>query len=164
MSLLPRLPRLSLFAALLALAPLAHAGVLTVGPAGSGAQFTEIQAAIDAALDDDVILVKPGTYARIVVDKPLRILGDGTGAVRIDAPFFGVRIRGIASGEEAVLSGVEILPSASPMLLVSDCPGTVVLQDLDLSSVGAGRTGLGVSNCARMLLLDSRIVAEGAGP
>lgn len=61
----------------LALAPLSGAGTLTVGPAGSGAQFTQIQAAVDAALPDDVILVKPGTYARIDVNKPLRILGDG---------------------------------------------------------------------------------------
>src|SRR6185436_16079297 len=106
MSLLPRLPRASLLAALLALAPLAHAGILTVGPAGSGAQFTEIQAAVDAALDDDVILVRPGTYAAVVVDKPLRILGDGTGVVRIDAAAFGVTARGIASGEELVLSGI----------------------------------------------------------
>src|SRR4029077_15088541 len=84
---------------LLAIAPLSRAGILTVGPAGSGAQFTQIQAAVNAAYDDDVILVQPGTYPGSVVGTPLRILGDGTGVVRIaDAPPC-VTVRGIGAPE-----------------------------------------------------------------
>jgi hypothetical protein len=141
-------------------APLAAAGTLTVGPAGSGAQFTQIQAAIDAALDDDVILVKPGTYASIVVDKPLRILGDGTGTVRIQASggAIPVQISGIATLEELVLSGMEaVSPDEIPaqVILVQSCPGTVVLQDVVVPRTNI--IGVLVESCGRVLVLDSRI-------
>ncbi|MEW6745434.1 MAG: hypothetical protein AB1486_22000, partial [Planctomycetota bacterium] len=43
---------------------------------GSG-DFTEIQPAIDAAQAGDLILVKPGTYASIVVNKAVTIVGSG---------------------------------------------------------------------------------------
>src|SRR5262245_37256200 len=150
----------SLLAATLlaAIAPLTTAGILTVGPAGSGAQFTEIQAAVDAALDDDVILVRPGTYQAIVVSKPLRILGDGTGVVRIQgrAPQFGAWIRDIAAGKELVLSGVEV-SNNTDLVLLQDCAGTVVFSDV--RALGADFMGGGVSivNCARAVLLDSQI-------
>ena len=139
------------------LAPSLAAGILTVGPAGSGAQFTEIQAAVDAALDGDVILVRPGTYAAIVVEKPLRILGDGTGTVRIEAPTeSAVSIRGIAASEELVLSGVEAVSNRT-VIHVQDCPGTVVLQGLVVSL--ASDTGIELEDCGRALVLDSRIQA-----
>ena len=135
--------------------PLATAGTLTVGPAGSGAQFTEIQAAIDAAVDDDVILVKPGTYASIVVDEPLRILGDGTGTVRIQAPggTFPVRIRDIGAGKDAVVSGFE-----SSGIQLENCAGTVVLHDLAIPHFGEVQA----ENCGRVLILDCRI--QGGNP
>src|SRR5262249_20634010 len=120
----------------IALAPLSAGGVLTVGPAGSGAQFTEIQAAVDAALANDVILVQPGNYQRVVVEKPVRILGDGTGVVRITGSPTSVTVRNIAAGAELVLSGMELAPtgfSGSELLLVQSCPGTVLLQDLNVA-------------------------------
>src|SRR5262245_7990594 len=92
----------------LALAPLSSAGILTVGPAGSGAQFTQIQAAINAALADDVILVQPGTYQRITVTKPLRILGTAPGVIIDGGVGTAVIGRGIAAGTEFVLSGVDV--------------------------------------------------------
>lgn len=149
---------------LIALAPLSRAGVLTVGPDGSGAQFTEIQAAIDAALDDDVILVRPGTYAPILVHKPLRILGDGTGSVVID----GVRDSGVAvlalgAGQEFVLSGVTV--RAFPFLFfqsaifLSNNQGTVVLHDVLVDQTPT--VGLEAENCARVLVLDCRILDAG---
>jgi hypothetical protein len=61
---------------LLAAAP-AFGGVIVVDPGGGGA-FTELQAAIDAAVDGDVIVVAGGCYRGIVVDKPLSIVGTGT--------------------------------------------------------------------------------------
>jgi len=73
------LPRVSLALALLS--TVAAAGVLTVGPVGSGAQFTQIQAAVNAAHEDDVLLVRAGTYQRVTVDKPLRILGVEPGVI-----------------------------------------------------------------------------------
>jgi hypothetical protein len=143
---------------LTAVASFAAADILTVGPAGSGAQFTQIQAAVTAASDDDVILVKPGSYDGIVVDKPLRILGDGTGNVNVASSV----IRDIGAGEEVVLSGVrpQSFPSSTSILL-SDCAGTVVLQDVFINEPTQSATGVRVTNCRRALLLDSHILQTG---
>jgi hypothetical protein len=146
---------------------------LTVGPAGSGAQFTEIQAAIDAAQDDDVILVQPGTYQKIDVARPLRILGDGTGSVTVAAgvivvPGFGlgVTVSGIRAGEDLVLSGIDVLGNGDPtdtdQVLIRDCQGTVILQDMVVQA-GASDTGLEVERCSRVMVLDSRITGGSDG-
>src|SRR5262245_664405 len=150
--------------ALVALAQLSAADILTVGPAGSGAQFTQIQAAIDAALDDDVILVKPGTYQKITVAKPLRILGDGTGIVQISGSGSGVLVQDIARGEELVLSGVRVQTAGfppQPVIRVQDCPGRVVLQDVILPIVDPEKIGVQIESCARAVLLDVQIAGAG---
>src|SRR5262245_18773103 len=129
---------------LTAVASVAAADILTVGPAGSGAQFTQIQAAIDVAADDDVILVKAGVYDRIVVDKPLRILGDGTGNALVASSL----VRDIEVGEEVVLSGLQLLDTLlqSPVA-VRDCTGTVFLHDVFVNGTSFG-PGVRVENCA----------------
>jgi len=147
--------------ALLTLAVPAAANILTVGPAGSGAQFTEIQAAVDAALEDDVILVKPGTYQRIAVDKPLRILGDGTGTVRISGSAPAVTIHDIGAGAELALSAVEVVATSDgSVILLQNCPGTVVLQDVNVPDTLVFEAGVQVESCVRALLLDSRVTAS----
>jgi hypothetical protein len=132
--------------ALVALVPLCAADILTVGPAGSGAQFSQIQAAVDAAHDDDVILVQPGDYQDVVVDKPLRILGDA-GSVGVGV----VTVRDIGAGKELVLSGVYLF-----LVLLQNCPGTVVLQDIDAQTPASN--AVQVENCARAVLLDSLVI------
>ncbi len=49
------------------IAACAHAGTLIVATDGSG-DYTDIQSALDAARDGDIVVVKPGTY---IVDAPL---------------------------------------------------------------------------------------------
>ena len=164
---LSRLVRVAL--ALVAIGPLSAAGILTVGPPGSGAQFTQIQAAVNAALDDDVILVQPGTYQRIVVDKPLRILGVAPGVV-IDAGFdnSAVIVRGIAAAKEFVLSGVSARSlrflARLPAIQLENSPGTLALQDVVIRydpRDSNATIGVQLENCARVLLLDSRILEAG---
>jgi hypothetical protein len=140
-----------------ALASFASAGILTVGPAGSGAQYTQIQSAIDAAQTGDVILVGPGTYAAIDVAKALRILGDGTGPVRIASIGAGVVAHDVGAGQELVLSGLEVQGESAALVRVADCAGTVVLQGLTLLDRGFEVLGVELDRCARVLLLDSRI-------
>jgi hypothetical protein len=60
----------------LALAGTSSAGVIVVDAAGGGS-FTQIQPAIDAAVDGDTILVKPGHYTAFsIVGKGLTVVGD----------------------------------------------------------------------------------------
>jgi hypothetical protein len=146
--------------ALFVLAPASLANVLTVGPAGSGAQFTEIQAAVDAAQAGDVILVQPGTYGAITVfQKPLRILGDGTGTVTVAGAGFAAHVGGLLANEELVLSGLRLqsIGSLLPVVRVENSAGTVVLHDLELPLTGFGVPGLLVVDCPRVLVLDSLV-------
>src|SRR5262245_13660615 len=144
-----------LASALVALEPLCAADILTVGPAGSGAQFTEIQAAVDAAHDHDVILVQAGSYQGILVDKQLRILGDGSGRVHLIGD---VIVRDIGVCEELVLSGVGLGLDLSSAHL-QNCPGTVVFQDVAAQSLCS--TALQIESCARVVLLDSSVFGIG---
>jgi hypothetical protein len=145
--------------ALLALAASSAADVLTVGPAGSGAAFPTIQAAVDAAAADDVVLVRPGSYAGFVLAKPLRILGDGTGTVSVEASL----VEDVGAGREVVVASLWLrmnpFTQALP-LRVEDCAGTVVVNDVTVS--GTDRlAGLRLERCARVVVLDSRILRAG---
>ncbi|HEX6885389.1 MAG TPA: hypothetical protein VF530_18585 [Planctomycetota bacterium] len=145
--------------ALVLLAPLAAATDWTVGPSGSGAQFSEIQPAIDAARPGDVIRVQAGTYARFVIRKPLRILADGGGPAVVAGLDFAVYVHDLRIGNELVLSGLTLRATGSlvPVLSVVDSLGTVVLHDLDLPLAETTRPGLEVRDCARVFLLASRV-------
>lgn len=121
----------------------ARADVWTVNWAG-GAHFTDIQPAIQAAADGDVIVVAPGDYGAIqVIDKDLRILGAGAQRPRTGA----VSITNLASSRVVVLAGLDIrapLPAGPPWeaLSILNCAGPVRVQGCD--ALGADGTGVGV--------------------
>lgn len=85
-------------------APLASAGVLVVDANGPG-PYTQIQAAVSAASDGDVLLVKTGDYARVeIVDKELAIVADVGATVRVG----GMRVMNVAATRTVLLSGLVI--------------------------------------------------------
>lgn len=89
----------------LALTAPAALAQLTVGPAGSGAQFTQIADAIAAASPNATVEVAPGTYEPFVVDKPLTVLGAPTlYPVSIFSPQPPIVVQGTAAhGGAAIL-------------------------------------------------------------
>ena len=145
---------LTLAAALLAvtsLAPLAAAQI-TVGPAGSGFQFTEIQDAIDFAPPNSIILVYPGDYSKpLYIDKSLTIIGDTINAWTPTmlqsagtAPTAMVEITGIDSLEEVRITGLRFKenPISTHALYIHDCEGRVVVNDIESApQVGPFFTG-----------------------
>lgn len=100
--------RLAAVALLSLLSPTATAGVRVVDIAG-GAPYTSIQAAVNAAVDGDVILVKrTGNYAGFTIDnKALSIVGDSAAAqVRVNG---AVNVTNVTATRSVVLANFDIV-------------------------------------------------------
>jgi len=141
----------------------AHAGVLLVGPPGSGAPYTQIQPAVDAAQPGDTVHVLPGSYREFVVTKPVRVLGAGSALVSIDAVdhVTAVAVIGVPAGTEAVISGMQVHafePYSGAASVLQGNAGTVVLHDLEFEDVD-NRTAILVEDSARVVLEAANIRA-----
>ena len=134
--------KLGLLLTLLIVAP-AQADVLVVDDDG-GADHTEIRAAVLAAQDGDLILVRAGTYERVVVDgKELSIVGleDGvviTGDYPAEAP---LEIRNLAASQHVLVSRLQATNQSKNYvgLIVTANDGPVVLEDLTLFSTASAQ-------------------------
>ena len=93
----------ALLAAVAVLSSSSLADVIVVD-AGGGGDFVTIQAAVDAAVDGDTILVKPGAYAGFTAtNKALSIVGDTMSTVHVGG---GVRVLNLSAGKAFLLQNV----------------------------------------------------------
>jgi hypothetical protein len=131
-----------------ALAPTLFAGnQLVVGPPGT-APFSQIESAVQAASDGDVIVVKPGTYAPFYLDdKAITIVAaSGPGSVTI---LGGSRVVFLSPGKTVVLSHLRFQGTAQSFLLaghglsVLQNQGSVRIESCELR--GAGQPAGGCS-------------------
>jgi hypothetical protein len=117
----------ALLAALACATPAVAQVTWTVDDSG-GADFVQIQDAIDAAADGDVILVEPGDYASFaIVDKGLVLTGTTpTAMVRVSSHS---EVRDLAAGKLVELTGFRFgepaLIGGAAALVVQDCTGSV---------------------------------------
>ncbi len=135
--------KIALRAALLALStPLpAFAGVLIVDPGGAQG-YAHIQAAIDAAEDGDVILVRSGDYGGFTLhQRSLAVLADVNAKVKVtgsvivtDTPQDGVVLLG---GLELQGQNWTAGPAGQVALWIADCPGFVRVESCTITG-GAG--------------------------
>ena len=74
---------------------------------GPGVDFTQPQAAVDAAADGDAILIRDGTYGGIAIDgKGLIVCGDPAGTVILsDAQ---IKVTNLAAGQTVLLQRLEV--------------------------------------------------------
>lgn len=178
---------------LLVLAAPVRSEVHTVGPPGSGADFTTIQAAVDAAADGDTVLVAAGDYTGFSVQKPVLVLGAGSEKTKVTSLYpvgTGVSVAGIPAHKVAVVAGMALdaIPKAfiGTGIALLPAEGTVVLHDLktlsedfgQLEATGSGRLVLSrlalTSNgspgaslkgySSRIWLVDSRLTKSMAVP
>lgn len=110
----------------------AAADVLVVQP-GNPQAYPQIQAAVDAAVDGDVVLVKSGDYTTFqIVDEAITVVADTGAVVRVAG---AVRVRGLAAARSVVLSGLEVTGEFNAFdaqrhgLLVRNCGGSVRVID-----------------------------------
>ena len=107
--------------------------VLVVDGSGGPGKFASIQAAVDAAVDGDVVLVKPAPspYLPFTVDgKWLSIAADG-GTADVFPP---VVVQNVASTQSVTLQGLRIrsVQAAGFFLNIVDCAGPVLVQDCEI--------------------------------
>ncbi|MCB9897932.1 MAG: hypothetical protein H6825_08010 [Planctomycetes bacterium] len=112
----------------------ALAGVITVAPNG-GADFTQIDAAVGAASDGDVLLVSPGSYFGFTIDgKSLHVVADGTG-IFVDGH---VVVRNLQGGQRVALDGLDIQPpftdifTQGPAMRVEHAFGSVRIERCEI--------------------------------
>jgi hypothetical protein len=124
----------SLTSILAASAAVAHADVRVVAP--TGAPFTEIQAAVDAANDGDVVLVKAGTYASFVIrNQEVAVIADTGHVVLVDG---AIRVSGVGATRSVLIVGLKATgresPSASTRhgLFARNCAGSLRIVGCEL--------------------------------
>jgi hypothetical protein len=110
--------------------------VLLVTQDGTG--FSSVQAAVNAAADGDVILIRPGAYVTaFITNKSLTLARDGGESG--SALLHHVTISNLAAGKKVVLRGLTIQgahPFSPEGTAVSafDVAGSVVIEDCELRS------------------------------
>jgi len=115
------------------LATAAAADVLTVAP--SGADLSEVQAAVDAAAAGDLVLVAAGDYAAVTFPAhSLTVTADAGAAVELN----GLALPSLAPDATLVLRGLDVLDAEGVALAVADLQGTLVVDDCTLVGADAG--------------------------
>lgn len=117
--------------ALCLLASTAQASVWTVDD-DPGADFTDIQAAIDGASPGDVIRVEPGSYSPFSLGFGLTILASDPSGAAVSVSGSSLVV-GVAGNQTAVLSGLEL-----DQLEVGGCAAPVLLDSLELHHLSVG--------------------------
>jgi hypothetical protein len=152
---------------LLALAAPVRSEVHTVGPPGSGADFTTIQAAVDAAAAGDTVLVAAGDYTGFSMEKPILVLGAGSEKTKVTSLYpvgTGVSVAGIPAEKVAVVAGMSF--DATPGAFIGSgiallpAEGTVVLHDLKTLSEDFGQ--LEATGSARLVLSHLALTSSGS--
>lgn len=126
----------------------ALANVLNVAP--SGATYNSIQAAVNAAATDDVILVGPGTYAGAVTvsGKSLTICGKVGGTVLITGT---TTVTNLTANQRVVLSGLrgtapltsQVGGDAGVGLLITNNAGSVRVESCTFTGANGWGDGSG---------------------
>jgi hypothetical protein len=92
---------------------------------GSGADFNDIQPAIDAASPGDIILVRPGTYNAFTLAKGVVVRASDQQIQLVGTEV--INVTGIGSGERGAISGFKC-----KQMFVTSVSGELVLESLDV--------------------------------
>src|SRR5262245_47179671 len=108
---------------------------------GAGADFAEIQPAIDAAQDGDVILVRPGNYRAFTCSKGVMVAASSTPFVIVDDTQDPV-IQDVPAGKIVGVSGLAL---DVRQLKIVRCQGEVVVGNVSANGLFNGH--LDIRSC-----------------
>ena len=108
--------------------PTAHLTAEVIDVRGPSPDHPEIDAAIIAASDGDVIRIWPGDYQPFWIDdRSLTLVSaDDTGSVMVNGTF---RVMNLGAGRSVEISGISSTSPAARGLVVSDCQGSVRFRE-----------------------------------
>lgn len=115
----------------------ARAGNVLVVDAGGGGSFTQIQPAVDAAVDGDTILVKTGTYPGFRIDdKSLSVVVDSSASVSVGQ---SVAVNDLGASRSVLLAGFQIQGNSyGAALLAQNDRGSLRVEDCTLVAMSNG--------------------------
>ncbi|MAE45714.1 MAG: hypothetical protein CMJ86_02370 [Planctomycetes bacterium] len=162
----PRQYQLAL-AALAFLSPLASADVFNVR--GPQPDFTEIQPAVAAAQDGDVVRIWPGSYQAFWIDdEALTLVAALPGAGVVVSGTY--RVMNLAASRSVLISGVRASGSDGIALVVSDCQGSVRIRNSTfvggIESGGYpwnGFPGALIANCEDVMMVNCSCTGGSSG-
>ncbi len=147
------MPKSLLLVALALLLPLplaAQAQVWVVDDGGGpGVDFTTVQAAVDAAADGDLVLVRSGVYQEMVIDgKALTVVED----VGAESTIGATIVRNLAASQTVELRGL-FLFDFGPVLRLENNQGRVWIEDVKIECFASSSASIGivdVTGCAEV--------------
>lgn len=119
----------------------------------AGADFLDIQTAVDFVSDGDTLLIREGTYGGFIVDaKELSILSDGNGIPNIQG---GVIVRNLGLGRELRLVGLTIQAlTDNDGIHATNMLGALVLNDCEfIGGHGDSFSGAYLQDCDSVTFL-----------
>ena len=128
---------------------------------GPGTSFTSIAAAVAAAPEGAVLVVRQGSYDKFVIsNKSLKVLADpGVSVFAANLQQPTITVVSLQAGKSVVLRGLDVrppYPGHSPQVTVNGCAGSVLLDRIQIEY---GR--LQATSCNQLLVRDA---APGNGP
>jgi len=140
--------------------------VFVVAPQpGPGVFSTDIQPAIDAAADGNLVLVKAGAYTGFTIDgKGVSVVADAGASVIVDGH---VLVTHVAASQRALLQGLTVHGdnAISPAIATSDLPGALWIESCSVIGGTANGTGqVGVSiNTSPSVVIQRSVMQGGDG-
>lgn len=136
---------------------LAQGGPIVVVDAanGPGTNFVDVQAAVLAAPDGSVLLVRPGAYAPVTIDgKGVTVVAESSFTIQGSLSILNTNAQ-----QRVVVRGF-VMGGFGNNVVLSNAAGPVTLDAVgqSLQSHGWGQTGLIVSDCQQVVVRNGTVV------
>lgn len=144
--------------------------VWIVDNSGAPADFTELEAAVSAAVDGDVVLVKEGNYGPFVIEgKGVTVVGELGADVRVRGP---LQVLAVPAGSRTVLRNLRTSTPVEHGIELDFCQGSVHLEECHFVgqntpsndfSFDARNHGARIDRCMDVRLVRSTFRGGGGG-